>query len=606
MKRRKNKKDNNRLRNKNEAKNSYPILTSRLKRWMATILFVFLSLLVFLSIFGQAGRAGDFLYFILNKIFGNVVYFLPLFLILAGFLFLNYQRKRIFTPIIIGFLLIIVGLCGIFTLGGLEKKLGGWLGYFAAFPIINFFGSTVTKILFLTLILTGGIIIWEFTPKPLVLKEEKNTQITNLKDQKIKQQLQTLIPKKKVEIHPISFLTTKKELLIKQANENIQKNIEEEYKIPPASLFDLTQEKPQSFDIQNKSFIIQKTLENFGIPVEMKDVNVGPTVTQYTLKPAEGIKLSKIVSLANDLALSLAAHSVRIEAPIPGKSLVGIEIPNNQRAKIKLGFLLLKDEFLKSKNKLEFVLGTDVVGNPIFLNIEDMPHLLVAGSTGSGKTICLNSIIMSLIYRNSPRDLRLVLIDPKRVEFVIYNNLPHLLTPVILDAKSALLCLSWLVQEMERRFEVLQEANCRDIIIYNKKIKETPKMQKEGFEKMPYIVVVIDELADLMAAKGKEIEGIIVRLAQLARAVGIHLILATQRPSVEVITGLIKANITSRIAFQVASQIDSRTILDTAGAEKLLGKGDLLFQTSQFAKPKRAQGAFISVDEIRKIVNFIQ
>ena len=581
---------------------NYPILTNRLRRWLATILVILFSVIVTFSIFGQAGKAGDLIFLILNGLIGKVIYFLPFFLVIAGILFLNYQKKRIFAPVIIGFLVIILGLSGLFALKDIVKKPGGWLGYLAALPALNYLGPIVTKILFFTLILTGAIIVWEFTPKPIVpleKKEEKNQIPQNLALTKIAQEA------KKLQINPASIFANKREGSQKKEEKIFPKRDVSEYKIPPISLFDLVQERPQSLDIKNKSLIIQKTLETFGIPVEMKEVNVGPTVTQYTLKPAEGIKLSKIVSLSNDLALALASHPIRIEAPIPGKSLVGIEVPNNQRARIKLGFLLSKEEFLKSKNPLTFALGTDVIGNPVYLNLDEMPHLLVAGSTGSGKTICLNSIIISLIYRNSPRDLRLILIDPKRVEFTVYHNLPHLFTPVILDAKTAFTCLTWLVKEMERRFEILQEAESRDIISYNKKISESAKLKKDGFDALPYIVVIIDELADLMVAKGKDLETLIVRLAQLARAVGIHLVLATQRPSVEVITGLIKANITSRIAFQVASQIDSRTILDTAGAEKLLGRGDLLFQTSQFARPKRAQGAFVNQEEIKKVVDFI-
>ncbi len=352
--------------------------------------------------------------------------------------------------------------------------------------------------------------------------------------------------------------------------------------------------------------IIKKALQNFGIEVEMSEVNIGPTVTQYTLKPAEGVKLSKITSLNNDLALALASHPIRIEAPVPGRSLVGIEVPNKVRAKVKLGSLIGSSDFLKDSSPLAFALGRDVMGRPVYPNLAGMPHFLVAGSTGSGKTICLNALITSLIFRNSPKILRLILIDPKRVEFPVYGNLPHLLAPVIFKAQKAVNVLNWLVGEMERRFEVLREVGMRDILSYNRGLSEKPKNQQEGMTTMPYIVLIIDELADLMAAKGREVEAGIVRLSQLARAVGIHLVVATQRPSVEVITGLIKANITSRIAFQVASQVDSRTILDTAGAEKLLGRGDMLFLSSEFSKPKRIQGSFISGAEIKKLVNFIK
>jgi len=331
----------------------------------------------------------------------------------------------------------------------------------------------------------------------------------------------------------------------------------------------------------------------------MSEVNIGPTVTQYTLKPAEGIKLSKITALQSDLALALASSTIRIEAPIPGRSLVGVEIPNKRRAVVGLREILDTEEFKKSPNSLYMALGKDVRGNSAFADLAEMPHLLVGGTTGSGKTICLNSIILSFLYRNSPEEMKLVLVDPKRVEFPVYSSLPHLLCPVIYDAQQTLVALKWLVGEMERRFTVLAGANSRDIHSYNS------KMEKKGEDKLPYIVLIIDELADLMSVKGKEIESYVVRLAQMSRATGIHLILATQRPSVEVITGLIKANITTRIALKVGSLIDSRTILDSSGAEKLLGKGDMLLLTKEHAKPRRIQSPYISEQEIKKVATFI-
>jgi S-DNA-T family DNA segregation ATPase FtsK/SpoIIIE len=311
------------------------------------------------------------------------------------------------------------------------------------------------------------------------------------------------------------------------------------------------------------------------------------------------VKISKITNLSSDLALSLASHPIRIEAPIPGRSLVGVEVPNKKRAMVRLRELLENDEFQKSPNPLLFSLGKDVKGAPIYASLSNMPHMLVAGSTGAGKTIGLNTIILSLLYRHGPGDLRLIMVDPKRVEFSVYNSLNHLLCPVVVNPQKAVVALKWLVVEMERRFEFLAENKSRDIDSYNN------RNRKKEDPKLPYIVLIIDELADLMSSRGKEIEVYIARLAQMARAVGIHLILATQRPSVEVITGLIKANITSRIAFQVASQIDSRTILDTSGAEKLIGKGDMLFVSTELIKPRRIQGAFVSEQEVKKVVAWI-
>ena len=380
------------------------------------------------------------------------------------------------------------------------------------------------------------------------------------------------------------------------------------YKAPPLDLLDQEKGLPNAGDVKAYSAIIKKTLQNFDIPVEISEVNVGPAVTQYAFKPAEGIKLSRITALQNDLALALAAHPLRIEAPIPGRALVGIEIPNKIRAIVRLRNLLEQKEYQESSGTLIIALGRDVAGTPIYADLARMPHLLLAGATGSGKTIGLSNIILSLMYRNPPSRLRFILVDPKRVEFPVYNDLPHLLTPVIFDTSRTVNALKWLIKEMERRFSVFSEVRVRDLKGYQalfdeRKGKSSPS--GEEMEEIPYIVTVIDELADLMAARGKELEGMIVRLAQMARAVGIHLVLATQRPSVEVITGLIKANVTSRIAFQVASQIDSRTILDAAGAEKLLGQGDMLFVTSEFTKPRRIQGAYISEKEVKKIVEWV-
>ena len=328
----------------------------------------------------------------------------------------------------------------------------------------------------------------------------------------------------------------------------------------------------------------------------MGEINIGPKVTRYTLKPAEGVKISRITALNSDLALALAAHPIRIEAPIPGKSLVGIEVPNKAAAVVRLGSLIHYPEFAAA-GLIGMVLGRDVTGEPIFANIEKMPHLLIAGSTGSGKSIALHSLILSLLYKNSPETLKMVMIDPKRVELSVYDGLPHLISPVVTQTKKAANVFRWALSEMDKRYEMLQMAGSRDVQSYNKKNSDNH---------LPYIIIIIDELADLMSTYGREVEGAIVRLAQMARATGIHLIVSTQRPSVEVIAGLIKANITSRIALQVASQIDSRTILDSAGAEKLLGGGDMLFVSSELSKPKRIQGAYVSEEEIKKVADFIR
>ncbi len=365
----------------------------------------------------------------------------------------------------------------------------------------------------------------------------------------------------------------------------------------PLDLLNSRVSKPTSGDIKAHQHIIQKTLENFGIPCEMGALSVGPTVTQYTLKPADGIKLSRITALSNDLALSLAAHPIRIEAPIPGKSLVGIEVPNTAVAVVNLREVLDSPEFRTNHGPLRIALGKDVAGKPWLADLAKMPHMLVAGSTGSGKTVCLNSIIISLLYTMGPDELKLILIDPKRVELPVYNNIPHLLVPAVTELNKTVNALKWAIGEMDRRFNLLSKFGRRDIASYNEAVEE----------KMPYIVIIVDELADLMVSNmGTEIEACVIRLAQMARAVGIHLILATQRPSVDIITGLIKANFTSRIAFAVASATDSRTILDTMGAEKLIGRGDMLFVSAELSTPKRLQGAFVSDKEIRNVVDFIK
>ncbi|MFH1088594.1 MAG: DNA translocase FtsK 4TM domain-containing protein [Patescibacteria group bacterium] len=366
---------------------------------------------------------------------------------------------------------------------------------------------------------------------------------------------------------------------------------------PPIDLLSDVVTKVDSGNIRQNVSIIHETLEDFGIQVEMSEVNVGPTVTQYTLKPAAGVKLSRISNLSNDLSLALAAHPIRIEAPIPGRSLVGIEVPNRKSSIVRLRELIESEAFRGVRSNLRMPLGRDVAGAPVVSDLVRMPHLLIAGATGMGKSVYLNCLLISLIYQNSPADLRLVLVDPKRVEFTAYNELPHLLTPVIVDPYKTIGALKWLATEMERRYKTFADHKVRFIEAFN---RENPD------SKMPYIVLVIDELADLMAVSAREVEAYICRLAQMSRAVGIHLVLATQRPSVDVITGLVKANFPSRMAFAVTSGIDSRTILDTVGADKLLGNGDMLFQPSDASRPRRIQGVYVGDKEIKAVTDFIK
>jgi S-DNA-T family DNA segregation ATPase FtsK/SpoIIIE len=383
------------------------------------------------------------------------------------------------------------------------------------------------------------------------------------------------------------------------------------YTPPPVSLLEKDRGKPGVGDTKANANLIKRTLQNFGIQVDMDEITVGPTVTRYALKPAEGVRISKIVSLQSNLELALAASPIRIEAPIPGKSLVGIEVPNTSKTTLGLASLIGNTEFLENKKHLVIALGRDITGVPHFAVVAKMPHGLIAGATGSGKSVTIHDAIISLLYRNGPDMLRMIMIDPKRVELTLYNGIPHLMTPVITDAKKAILALKWAAREMSRRYDILETESVRDITSYHTNVYG-PAVEKGGTEEtalpepMPYIVVIIDELADIMQSYPRELEASIVRLAQMSRAVGIHLILSTQRPSVNVITGLIKANVPTRLALQVASQIDSRTILDGSGAEKLLGAGDTLYLSGDMAKPVRLQAPFVTEAEVKNVVAYIK
>ena len=378
---------------------------------------------------------------------------------------------------------------------------------------------------------------------------------------------------------------------------------EDNYVFPPVEILSEV-EKPSlkggTQTLKNTAARLQKTLYSFGVSAKVENVTVGPAITRYELKPAEGVRVSKIANLADDIALNLAAETIRIEAPIPGKQAVGIEVPNKEKEMVGLREVIESEEFKNNKSKLSVALGKDVAGSPVIANIAKMPHVLIAGSTGSGKSVCINTIITSIIYNAKPSEVKLVMVDPKVVELSVYNGIPHLLIPVVTDPKKAAGALAWAVQEMDNRYNLFAEKGVRDLAGYNK------ALENENMGKLPQIVVIVDELADLMMVAAKDVEESICRLAQKARAAGMHLVIATQRPSVDVITGLIKANVPSRIAFAVSSQVDSRTILDQVGAEKLLGKGDMLYFPAGAAKPTRVQGAFVSDDEVEQIVDFIK
>lgn len=386
------------------------------------------------------------------------------------------------------------------------------------------------------------------------------------------------------------------------------------WKFPGLDLLEKKQSPADAGDIQQNAHIIQDTLHEFSIDVDMEGANIGPKVTQYMLKPPAGIKLSRITALETNIALNLAASSLRMEAPIPGKKAVGIEVPNKKAADVRIRGILDTSEWRKASEPLAFAVGKDISGKPVVGELNKMPHLLIAGQTGSGKSVAINTLLCSLLYRNAPSDMKLILVDPKQVEMMPYADIPHLLTPVIVEPEKTISALKWAVNEMERRYTLLAEERVRDIKSYNNKMKDKTvgmedaegNIQQVNEGHMPYVVIVIDELSDLMMVAARDVEALIVRIAQKARAVGIHLVLATQRPSVDVITGLIKANVPARIAFTVASQVDSRTILDQIGAEKLLGQGDMLMKTASMPKPRRIQGAWVMDQEVMKITDHLR
>ena len=595
--------DNDKPKKSNKNILSFFTLPEETKKWIWGVIVMVVAIIVALSFFDRAGVAGEAIMIGLAFLVGKGAFLFPLILVLGGLAFFNSKYDKFFGSSVLAMVLLTIGMAGALESFKPTVMYGGWIGYVFSWPFMKFFGSIVSKVVFSGVIFVGVLIFWHLLKPEPKAPEKIEKEDFEQKPSLIKQ---IFAPKLKVkELEPRNnkeeeSVKEKIALDLKSNKVPASRVTVGEYKVPPIDLLEADKGKAAAGDTITNSAIIKKTLENFGLKVEMSEVTIGPTVTQYSLKPAEGIKLSKITGLSNNLSLALASPSIRIEAPIPGKSLVGIEIPNKERAKVGLKELVSHPNFQKNESNLTIALGKDVSGNNCYADLSRMPHMLVAGATGTGKTIFLNSLILGLLYQNSPEIMRLILIDPKRVEFSAYKELPHLLCPVIYDAQRSVNALKWLVSEMERRFDVLSSNGSRNIASYNQKVI------KDGDEPLPYIVLIIDELADLMSVKGREMEAGIVRLAQMARAVGIHLILATQRPSVEVITGTIKANITARVSFQVASQVDSRTVLDTSGAEKLLGAGDLLFISADNGKPKRIQGAYVSEKEVKKVVDYVE
>jgi len=588
------------------------------------IVFIVLALLITLSVFKMAGVAGDFIYSGLSAFFGFGYYILPILLVVVGISFMKKERPQIAKTHAIFGLTTLLSCLGIMDLASngngesLNITFGGYLGSMVAWPFVKLFGMYAGILLLGALLIVSLIIlfnqrpnlvelfqkVWEFLKKDIHFKKSnKEIEEEIPYEEPVEEKVEEEVPA------PVNEVPNNEEEL--DFTSNLKSNTKKQnsnYVPPPLSLLEKDKGKADIGDMKSNMNIIQRTLFTFGVSVEMDEVTIGPTVTRYALKPAQGVKLSRIVGLQNELALALSAKTIRIEAPIPGKSLVGIEIPNKVKSTVGLATLLADDKFQHSSKPLTIALGRGLSGKAIFGNLAKMPHVLVAGTTGSGKSVTIHSIITSLLYRNGPDDLKFIMVDPKRVELTLYNKIPHLLTPVITDAKKTILSLKWAAREMDRRYDILQAESVQNIESYHTNVYEKSKKGDEGeeAERLPYIVIVIDELADIMQAYPRELESAIIRLAQMSRAVGIHLIVSTQRPSVNVITGLIKANIPTRVALQVSSQIDSRTILDQGGAEKLLGAGDMLYACAETPQPERLQSAFISESEVKKVVEYLK
>ncbi len=616
-------------------------LSHETKKGIFIIVLVVAGCLSLLGLFDLSGEFGQFVVTVLNTMLGDLKWLFPILVFTLSYFLLREEKYPVKFVNYFGTVLFIVGITALWHLRFPFDEMvqmakngigGGYIGLALAWPLLKFMSFWGAFVVALAVTLVGLLLAFEtsiyglmwpfklfkfvgvYLGKIYKLMQEaiasrqkyKPAEDDSYEEEEDKgEQVLAMEEEEEVPQFVKSQVSDSDEPAEQEAVAPALPVKEEEFKPKkfgrkielPVELLTSKSSNPTSGDVRANGDIIKKTLANFGIPVEMSDVNIGPTVTQYTLRPADGIRLSKITQLNSDLALSLAAHPIRIEAPIPGKSLVGVEIPNQIAAKVTMKDMIVSKEFKNRQNNLCYALGKDVSGKPCFAPLDKMPHLLIAGATGSGKSVCINAIIISLLYQNSPDELKFIMVDPKRVELQMYNNIPYLLTPVITDTKKTINALKWCITEMEHRFEMLSQKGFRNIEAYNK---------SHPNDKLPYIVFIIDELADLMTTAQADIEAGVVRLAQMARAVGIHLILATQRPSTDVITGLIKANVPGRIAFSVASAIDSRTILDGSGAEKLVGRGDMLYLGQDLSQPKRIQGVFLSDQEIRNVIEYIK
>jgi len=585
------------------------------------VVLILLALLLFIGGFGTGGSLPLDLYHGIYWTFGWAAFAVPIiFVITSVFIFM---REDHFIPKdkLASLLIALLSLSGLsYVLFANKSSLGVWsgghggvVGSLLGNAVLSALDKIPAAIVFFILFLIAASYSLGLTVKDLVSvvkrKPKDNNEDTDIAELKTKAEsnfkLNEGVPVEHHSQEPVisepsrisNLRNTAQKLSKNENHEALTLASDTDWKYPSVNLLNQKQDKADPGNVNANARIIHDTLANFNIEVEMEGANIGPRVTQYSLRPPSSTKLTKITALESNLALDLAAQSIRIEAPIPGKRAVGIEVPNVKPAIVRISSIIESPEWSDMEGNLGFVIGKDIAGKSVVADLVKMPHLMIAGQTGAGKSVMINTFLTSLLYRNSPSDLKLILVDPKQVELTLYNDIPHLLTPVINEPEKCISALKWAVAEMERRLRAMAEVGKRDIGQYNL------LKQEAG---MPYIVIVIDELADLMMMAARDVEALIVRLAQKSRAAGIHLVIATQRPSVDVITGLIKANVPARIAFTVASQVDSRTIIDQVGAEKLLGRGDMLLLTSDMPKPKRVQAALIEEEETAKIVDFIR
>lgn len=589
-------------------------------RQIFALLMIALALFVVVTWFGHGGPVLNQIHSTLLSVIGFATYVIPLVLVYLAVRILRSENNRVAIPVYIASILMLLWVAGITAIWNNGGLVGSWLNS----VMTNVLDQTVVIFIYIILIFVTTAFILQLSPitffkgtKNLVKPGKKSKDQAEAEaDDKDKKKLGRLEIKVNTGFNnnePVAAKPAAKAPIKEEPKEEkaLTAAADPNWKTPPVTLLEKKQSEPDSGNIQQNAYIIQETLAEFGINVDMGPANVGPRVTQYTMRPPAGVNLSKILARDKELALNLAVDKIRIEAPIPGTRMVGVEIQNNRPADVNLRGIIDSPEWQKAKDPLTFAIGKDISGHAVVANLAKMPHLLVAGTTGSGKSVMTNTLITSLLYRNSPADMKLIIIDPKQVEMTQYEDIPHLLTPIITSTEKALSAMKWAVGEMERRYTEMAELKVKKIEDYNEKIASQNKAEgaeaEAKVQKMPYIVILIDEMSDLMMQAGKDLEGPIVRIAQKGRAAGMHLVLATQRPEVKVITGLIKTNVPGRIAFAVNSNTDSRIMLDMSGAEKLLGKGDMLFLTTEMmGKPRRIQGAWVSDGEIDKVANFLR